>query len=74
MQRKFSGTGSTVFNTYKDLAIVMSLAEECGVPMPVTAAAKQFFQAGNTKYPGEDNQCLIKLLECITGVEVKGPI
>jgi hypothetical protein len=42
--------------------------------MPVTAAAKQFFQAGNTKYPGEDNQCLIKLLECITGVEVKGPI
>jgi 3-hydroxyisobutyrate dehydrogenase-like beta-hydroxyacid dehydrogenase len=71
MDRKFTGTGSNIGNTYKDLSLALALAEEVGVPMATTGTAKQFFQAGITKLPGEDNQCLIKLLECVVGVEVK---
>lgn len=71
MDRKFKGTGSNIGNTYKDLTITMALAEEQGVPMMTTGTAKQFFQAGITKFPNEDNQCLIKVLEDIVGVEVK---
>ena len=71
MDRKFKETGSNIGNTYKDLTITMALAEEQGVPMMTTGTAKQFFQAGITKFPNEDNQCLIKVLEDIVGVEVK---
>ncbi len=71
MDRRFKGTGSNIANTYKDLTITMALAEECGTPMMVTGTAKQFFQAGIARFPGEDNQCLIKVLEDIVGVEVK---
>jgi L-threonate 2-dehydrogenase len=73
--RKFAGSGSTVYNTYKDLTITMALAQEAGVPMMATAVATQFFQAANTKFPQEDNESLIKLLEHVTGVEVaKAPV
>lgn len=71
MDRKFKDTGSNIGNTYKDLTITLTLAEECGVPMMATGIAKQFFQAGITKFPHEDNQCLIKVLEDIVGLEVK---
>jgi len=71
MDRKFTGTGSNIYNTYKDLTITMALAQECGVPMMTTGTATQFFKAGNTKFPKEDNQCLVKLLEDIVGIEVK---
>jgi 3-hydroxyisobutyrate dehydrogenase-like beta-hydroxyacid dehydrogenase len=71
LDRKFKGTGSNIANTYKDLTITMALAEECGTPMMTTGTAKQFFQAGITKFPNEDNQCMIKVLEDIVGMEVK---
>ena len=71
MDRKFAGTGSNIGNTYKDLTITLAMAEENGVPMMITGAAKQFFQAGITKFPNQDNQCLVKLLEDVVGVEVK---
>ncbi|THE10502.1 NAD(P)-dependent oxidoreductase [Bacillus timonensis] len=71
LDRKFEGTGSNIGNTYKDLSITMDLAEECGVPMMTTSVAKQIFQAGMTKFPKNDNQGLIKLLEDIVGIEVK---
>ncbi|CAM5184919.1 2-hydroxy-3-oxopropionate reductase OS=Castellaniella defragrans OX=75697 GN=HNR28_003377 PE=3 SV=1 [Castellaniella defragrans] len=71
MDRRFVGTGSNIANTYKDLTITLALAEESGTPMMTTAVAKQFFQVGIAKFPGEDNQCLIKVLEDVTGVEVK---
>lgn len=70
MDRRFQGTGANIANTCKDLSITMALAEACGMPMMTTGMAKQFFQAGITKFPGEDNQCLIKILEDITGIEV----
>lgn len=71
MARKFSGSGSNIYNTYKDLTITMALAQENGVPMMTTGVATQFFQAANTRYPKDDNECLIKLLEEVIGVEVK---
>lgn len=71
MQRRFSGTGSNIGNTYKDLTLTLALAAEAGTTMPITAAAQQFFQAGVVKFPGEDNQCLVKLLEDVAGVEVR---
>jgi 3-hydroxyisobutyrate dehydrogenase-like beta-hydroxyacid dehydrogenase len=71
MDRKFTGSGSNIYNTYKDLTITMALAQENGVPMMTTGVATQFFQAANTRYPTDDNQCLIKLLEEVIGVEVK---
>jgi 3-hydroxyisobutyrate dehydrogenase-like beta-hydroxyacid dehydrogenase len=71
MDRKFTGTGSNIANTCKDLSLALSLAEEVGVPMMTTGTAKQFFQAGIARFPGEDNQCLIKLLESVVGVEVR---
>lgn len=70
MERKFVGTGSNIGNTYKDLTITLALAEQVGVPMMITGAAKQFFQAGISKFPDEDNQCLVKLLEEIVDVKV----
>ena len=71
MDRKFVGTGSNIANTYKDLTITLAMAEVNGVPMMTTGTAKQFFQAGISKFPNEDNQCLVKLLEGIVGVEVR---
>lgn len=71
MDRKFVGTGSNIANTYKDLTITLAMAEANGVPMMTTGTAKQFFQAGISKFPNEDNQCLVKLLEGIVGVEVR---
>jgi putative dehydrogenase len=71
MDRQFNGTGSTIGNTYKDLTLTMDLAEEYGVPVMMTSVAKQIYQAGMVKFPQEDNQSLIKLLEDIVGVEVK---
>jgi 3-hydroxyisobutyrate dehydrogenase-like beta-hydroxyacid dehydrogenase len=71
MDRKFNGGGSTIYNTHKDLTITMALAQECGVPMSITGAATQFFQAANTRFPQDDNECLIKLLEFVVGKEVK---
>jgi putative dehydrogenase len=71
MDRKFNGGGSNIYNTYKDLTITMALAQECGVPMTITGAATQFFQAANTKFPKDDNECLVKLLEFVVGIEVK---
>ena len=71
MDRRFSGTGSNIGNTYKDLTLTLGLAEELGVPMMTTGIAKQFFQAGITKFPDEDNHCLIKLLEDVMGLEVR---
>lgn len=71
MRRAFAGTGSSIGNTYKDLCLNMALATEVGATVPVTAVAHQAFQAGVVRFPGEDNQALVKLLEAIAGVEVK---
>jgi len=71
MERKFKDTGSHISTMYKDLGITMSLAKECGVPMFATSIAMEMFQAGILSFPDEDDWSVVKILERITGAEVK---
>lgn len=71
LDRRFKGTGSQITTMYKDLGITMALAQEKGVPMFATSTAYQLFRAGMTMFPDEDNWSVVKVLEQITGVEVK---
>lgn len=70
LDRAFVGTGSHIGTMYKDLTITMDHAREFGVPMFTTAAAMQLFQAGITRFPGEDNWAVTKILEEIVGTTV----
>ena len=72
MQRRFRGTGSHIGTMYKDLCISMDVARANGVPMFTAAAAKELFQAGIARFPGEDNQAIVKILEEFAGIEVRG--
>ena len=72
LARKFKGTGSNIATMRKDLGIATGLAREVGAPVFVAAAARELFQAGATKFPGEDNWAVVKVLEDITGVKVDG--
>ena len=71
MDRKFTGTGSQIATMYKDLGITMALAREVGTSMFATAAAFELFQAAIARYPGEDNQSIVKFLEEIAGTTVE---
>jgi L-threonate 2-dehydrogenase len=71
LDRKFIGAGAAITVYYKDVNILLDLAKEYGVPMFATSQVGQYFQAGITKFPKEDNWSVIKLLEEIVGVEVK---
>ena len=70
MKRNFTA-GSKIATTYKDLEIANELAKKLGVPMFVTGAVHELFQAGITMNPDEDNHTIIKILEHVAGVEVK---
>ncbi len=72
LDRKFKDTGSHIDTMYKDLGITMTMAKENGAAMFTTAAAFELFRAGKSLFPEEDNWCIVKLLEQIAGVEVKG--
>ncbi len=72
LQRKFEKTGSHIGTMNKDIGITMNLAREHGCAMFTTAAAREMFQAGISKYPEGDNWSIIKILEDIAGTEVKG--
>ena len=50
----------------------MDLAKEEGCAMFTTAAAYELFRSGKSLFPEGDNWSIIKLLEQIAGVEVKG--
>lgn len=71
MDRKFKDTGSAITTMRKDLNITLDLAREVGCYMPTTAQAKELFQAGLTKFPDEDNWCIVKLFEDIAGTIVE---
>ncbi len=68
--RRFEGTGSGINTMHKDLTIALELAKAMGVPMHSTATAMQLFQAGMTKYPDGDNQCVAKVIEEIVGAQL----
>ena len=72
LQRKFEKTGSHIGTMYKDIGISLSMARENGCAMFTTAAAFELFQSGIALFPAGDNWSIIKLLEQIAGVEVKG--
>lgn len=72
LQRKFENSGSHIGTMYKDLGITMGMAREAGCAMFTTSAAYELFQAGISLFPEGDNWSIVKLLEQIAGVEVRG--
>jgi len=58
---------------HKDIGLMLESAEELSVPLPLTALTRQMFQAAIATGHGDEDICsTIKVLEGITGVEVKG--
>jgi 3-hydroxyisobutyrate dehydrogenase/2-hydroxy-3-oxopropionate reductase len=58
---------------HKDIGLMLDSAEELSVPLPLTALTRQMFQAAIATGHGDEDICsTIKVLEGITGVEVKG--
>jgi len=56
---------------HKDIGLALQLAEESGVPVPITGLTYQLFQAAIAQGCGEEDFCSsIKLLEGLAGVEV----
>jgi len=70
-ERNFVDTGSQLGVTAKDLGISVAMAQECGVPLFATVAAHELIKAGVARYPDEDKQSVIKLLEALAGVQVR---
>lgn len=66
---------STNFSTrwmHKDIGLMLESAEELEVPLPLTAVTQQIFRAAIAQGYADDDMCsTIKVLEGITGVEVK---
>ena len=58
---------------HKDIGLMLESAAELDVPLPLTALTRQMFQAAIATGHGEEDICsTIKVLEGMTGVEVKG--
>jgi len=58
---------------HKDIGLMLDSAEELSVPLPLTALTRQMFQAAIATGHGDEDICAtIKVLEGITGLEVKG--
>lgn len=71
LRRDFS-THFSVKWMQKDLRHALELAEECHVPVPITAVTAQIYQAAVARGFGEDDfSSIIRVLEEIAGVEVK---
>lgn len=71
LDRCFADTGSQIGTMTKDLGITMALGRETGAPLFATGAAWELFKAGIKRFPDEDNQSVVKILESISGVEVQ---
>jgi 3-hydroxyisobutyrate dehydrogenase/2-hydroxy-3-oxopropionate reductase len=57
---------------HKDIGLMLESANELDVPLPLTSLTQQMFRAAIAKGHGEEDICsTIKVLESITGVEVK---
>jgi 3-hydroxyisobutyrate dehydrogenase/2-hydroxy-3-oxopropionate reductase len=57
---------------HKDIGLMLDSAEELEVPLPLTALTRQLFQAAIATGHGDEDICsTIKVLEGLTGVEVK---
>jgi 3-hydroxyisobutyrate dehydrogenase/2-hydroxy-3-oxopropionate reductase len=57
---------------HKDIGLMLESAEELDVPLFLTSVTRQIFQAAISEGHGEEDICsTIKVLEGMTGVEVK---
>jgi 3-hydroxyisobutyrate dehydrogenase-like beta-hydroxyacid dehydrogenase len=58
---------------HKDIGLMLESAAELSVPLPLTSLTRQMFQAAIATGHGDEDICsTIKVLEGLTGVEVKG--
>ncbi|MBM3810635.1 MAG: NAD(P)-dependent oxidoreductase [Acidimicrobiia bacterium] len=70
-RRDFS-TNFSVKWMHKDIGLMLDSAAEQNVPLPLTSLTRQLFQAAISQGHGDEDICsTIKVLEGITGVEVK---
>jgi 3-hydroxyisobutyrate dehydrogenase-like beta-hydroxyacid dehydrogenase len=73
VKRDFSPHFS-VNNMYKDLSNVVRLAEECGVSLPVTGAAREILRAAKSQGKGElDSSVVMTILETLAGTIIQPP-
>ena len=70
--RRDFATNFSVKWMHKDIGLMLESANELDVPLPLTSLTQQMFRAAIAKGFGEEDICAtIKVLEGITGVEVK---
>lgn len=70
-RRDFSPNFSTKW-MHKDVGLALEAGRELGVPLVLTGVTQQLFQAALAEGYGEEDMCAsIKVLEEMTGVEVK---
>jgi 3-hydroxyisobutyrate dehydrogenase/2-hydroxy-3-oxopropionate reductase len=70
-RRDFS-TNFSVKWMHKDIGLMLESANELDVPLPLTSLTQQMFRAAIAQGHGEEDICAtVKVLEGITGVEVK---
>ena len=71
--RRDFATAFSVKWMYKDIGLMLESADELEVPLFLTGLTRQLFQAAIARGHGEEDICsTIKVLEEMTGVEVKG--
>ncbi len=71
MADAFEG-GFAVDLQYKDLGLALDAGKDVNVPLPITAAATQIFEAARAKgLNREDMSAVIKVWEDLTGVKVR---
>jgi 3-hydroxyisobutyrate dehydrogenase/2-hydroxy-3-oxopropionate reductase len=72
LRRDFT-TNFSVKWMHKDIGLMLESAAELSVPLPLTSLTRQMFQAAIATGHGDEDICAtIKVLEGLTGVEVKG--
>ena len=70
LARRFEGTDNQIAYTVKDLELCMAAGRESGTPLFVTGAAYELVKAACARYPDEDKQSVMKILESLSGVTV----
>lgn len=59
-------------NMYKDLSTALTLAEECGVSLPVASAAREILRAARSQGKGDLDACVVvTVLEAMAGTVVQ---
>ena len=69
LERRFEGTDNQIAYTVKDLELCMAAGRESGTPLFVTGAAYELVKAACARYPDEDKQSVMKVLEALAGVK-----